>query len=470
MSLPIRDAAERPVLTRALGVRDLTWLYVVAIVNLNVVPVIAAEGSRIAWAWLVTLLLFFLPQAVSVIELAERMPGEGGLYLWTSECCGDFHGFLCGWCYWLTNLFFVPSLLFYVTGISAYLGATRLSDSRIFFLILTNLLLWSAVGANIRGLGVGKWVNNIGGIGALLIAAVVIGLAVAQYRGSHGLPGWTGNLSMEPGSFPFSMLGVICLALVGLEIGPVMGDEVSNPRRTFPRAILLGGVVCITAYVGSTLALALAVPQSEIAVMQGLIEAMDKMSFGLGLGWIVIPLAVLMIASIVGSTSAWVSGSARILFVCGLDRYLPRALGRVHPRYGSPHVALAIFGFLSSMIITMSFIGASVKDAYLTLLDLSAALQMISYGYLFLAMTRVAFASDFRRVYFGQNTLRIASAAGLMMTIVAFIASFAPSRQVSFIWAFEAKMILTLAVFLSIARALFVFHRRRKLAVEEGSV
>src|SRR5579883_1136373 len=84
-------------LIRALGVGDLTWLYLVAIVNLNIVPVVAAEGMRAMWLWLAVILCFFLPQGIAVIELGERMPGEGGLYLWTKETYGDFHGFLCGW-------------------------------------------------------------------------------------------------------------------------------------------------------------------------------------------------------------------------------------------------------------------------------------------------------------------------------------------------------------------------------------
>jgi glutamate:GABA antiporter len=460
MSSSSQDQKATPALIRALGVTDLTWLYVVAVLNLNVVPAIAAEGIRIAWVWAAAILFFFVPQAVSVIELAERMPGEGGLYLWTCETSGDFHGFLCGWCYWLTNMFFVPSLLFYVTGVMAYVGAAGLADSRAFFFILTNALLWATVLANIRGLGVGKWVNNIGGIGAIVSAAVVIGLAMAVFGGGGGNAAWSELTSI--GGFPFSMLGVVCLALVGLEIGPVMGDEVRDPRRTFPRAILLGGVLCAAAYVGSTVSLTLAVPRAEMAVVQGFMQAVDKMSAALHLRWVLAPLTVLLIASIAGSTSAWVGGSARILFVCGLDRYLPRALGRVHPRHGSPYVALGMFGFLASAIIAMSFVGASVKDAYLTLLDLSAALQMISYMYLFLSLVRIAFARDFRKVYFGRRLLRLVSATGLVMTVVAFVTAFVPSREVSSIWSFEVKMAATLAVLLGIACALFIFYRRQK--------
>src|SRR5580700_3369881 len=180
-------------LVRALGTADLTWLYLAAVVNLNVVPVISVAGPKVVWLLLAAIFFFFLPQGISVIELAEQMPGEGGLYLWTKETYGDFHGFLCGWCYWLTNMFFVPSLLFYVTGVTAYLGgsALGLGQNRLFFFVLTNALLWLTILANIHGLGVGKWVNNIGGVGALTIALalfILAGLVVMH----HGTPlNWT---------------------------------------------------------------------------------------------------------------------------------------------------------------------------------------------------------------------------------------------------------------------------------------
>ncbi|HTS46860.1 MAG TPA: APC family permease [Bryobacteraceae bacterium] len=453
-------------LVRALGVGDLTWLYLVAIVNLNVLPVAAAEGLRAVWLWAAAILFFFLPQGIAVIELGERMPGEGGLYLWTKETYGDFHGFLCGWAYWMTNLFFVPSLLFYVTGITAYIfGAhSPLAQSRLFFWMLTNALLWLTVLANIRGLGVGKWVNNIGGVGALIIAVVLMVLAViiASTPG-HTIP-WNDLSIRKLSNLPYSTIGVVCLAMVGLEIGPVMGDEVRDPRRTFPRAILLGGILCAIAYVGATASLALAVPSSQMVLVQGTMQAIDKMSAGLSLGWMLLPLAVLMIASIAGSTSAWVSGSARILFVSGLDRYLPQSLGKIHPRHGSPYVALAMFGLLASAIITMSFAGASVQEAYLTLLDLSVALQMISYLYLFASLLRRAFARDMQRVYFGRAVLRAGSVAGFAMTSFGFAMAFVPSRQIASIWSFELKMLITLAAILGLAGVLFRYYSLKRPA------
>jgi amino acid transporter len=461
MASAANDVAESPHLVRALGVSDLTWLYVVAVVNLNVVPVIAAEGGRAVWLWTAAIVFFFVPQGIAVIEFAERMPGEGGLYLWTKETFGDFAGFFCGWCYWLTNMFFVPSLLFYVTGVTAYIGAAGWADNRVFFFLLTNLLLWSTVLANVHGLGVGKWVNNIGGAGSMVITVVLLSLAGALLFGQRGHVDWSRLFSVKFDTPALSALGLVCLAMVGLEIGSVMGDEVREPRRTFPRAIALGGVLCAIGYVGSTLSLTAGVPQSEIAVVQGMMQAVDKMSATLGVGWILVPLAILMVASIVGSTSAWVSGSARILFVCGLDRYLPRSLGKVHQRYGSPHVALCMFGALASAIITMSFVGASVKEAYLTLLDLSVALQMTSYLLLFSSLVKRVWSRDFRQVYFRRTILRVASFVGLATTGLGFVVAFVPSRQISSIWIFEMKMVVTLGVLWGIAGGLFVYYRRR---------
>ena len=451
-------------LVRALGVSDLTWLYLVAVVNLNVVPVVAVAGFKVIWLWAAAILLFFAPQGIAVIELAEHMPGEGGLYLWTKESYGDFHGFMCGWCYWMTNMFFVPSLLFYVTGVTTYIvggsTAAKLNDSRYFFFALTVSMLWITIFANVRGLAVGKWVNNIGGIGALTIGGALFVLAIAVVVGHRGLVHWNVLAPGSPGAVPFSSFGVLCLALVGMELGPIMGDEVRDPRRTIPRSVAWGGSLSALMYLGCTLALLTAVPQSQMAVVQGLLQAVDTMSASFGVGWILLPLAVLMAASIAGSTSAWVSGSARILFVCGLDRYLPKALGKVHPRHHSPHVALIMFGFLASSIIAMSFIGASVQEAYLTLLDLAVALQMISYIYLFLSLLKRAFSKSIEPLYFRRPVLQIASIAGLLMATLGFAMAFVPSRQISSIASFELKMFLILGFILALASGLFVYYSR----------
>ncbi len=150
---------DQPHLKRVLGRADLVLLFVVAIFNLNVVPSIAANGGVTVWLWIVSLLLFFWPQGIAVIELAHRYPGEGGVYLWAKEVFGDFHGFLSGWCYWTNNMLYVPTVMLYFVGVSVFvLGPNHqaLADNKMFALIASLALLIVLGRAQHRGPGCGE--------------------------------------------------------------------------------------------------------------------------------------------------------------------------------------------------------------------------------------------------------------------------------------------------------------------------
>jgi glutamate:GABA antiporter len=463
-------AAPTTHLKRALGVWDLTWLSIVAIANLNVVPVIAAAGPTTMWVWAAALLLFFLPQGLAVIELSYRLPQEGGVYVWTKEMFGDLHGFLCGWCYWTSNMFFIPTLLFYLLGIVTYVGngtaIAKLAENPLIFGALTISLIWLTAFANILGIGVGKWVNNIGGLGTLVAASLLIILgAVAVAHFGNPLPAGSFRLERVDGGV-VSTFGLICFALVGLELGCVMGDEIRDPKRSVPRGVLYGGVLSAIQYTGATLALLLAVPQNDMKVLQGVVQAVDKMADKLGAGWVLLPIAALVAISTVGATSAWLSGSARILFVSGIDRYLPKIFGKVHAKYATPHVALIGISVLCSVLIAMSFAGeTSVKEAYVTLLDMAVVLQMIAYFYVYASLARVAFGKegDKSAGRFRPWQIRFAAVSGLAATAVATVVAFVPSHQVDSVWRFEIKMLLSCGVFLAAAVGLFSYYSRRKI-------
>ena len=133
--VPANESDSQPHLQRVLGRWDLVLLFVVAVFNLNVVPSIAANGGVTIWLWIISLILFFWPQGIAVIELGKRFPGEGGVYLWTKEIFGDFHGFLSGWCYWTNNMLYVPTVLLYFVGVCVFVPGGRwvqLADNKWF--------------------------------------------------------------------------------------------------------------------------------------------------------------------------------------------------------------------------------------------------------------------------------------------------------------------------------------------------
>ena len=248
VSVPLANAmeGERPHLRRVLGRWDLVLLFVVAVFNLNVVPSIAANGGVTVWLWLISLVLFFWPQGIAVIELAHRFPGEGGVYLWAKEVFGDFHGFLSGWCYWTNNMMYVPTVMLYFVGVSVYaLGAGHesLADNKTFALTASLLLLIILVVMNIVGLGVGKWINNVGAIGTGIAAVVLIGLGVVVWL-RFGTTVTSSDFAIPANPrFVLNSFGVICFGLVGLELASVMGDEIENPQKTLPGAVAWGGIL-----------------------------------------------------------------------------------------------------------------------------------------------------------------------------------------------------------------------------------
>src|SRR5579864_8464106 len=325
-----------PQLKRVLGRFDLILLFVVAVFNLNVVPSIAANGGVTIWLWIISLLLFFWPQGIAVLELAHRYPGEGGVYLWAKRAFGDFHGFLSGWCYWTNNMLYVPTIMLYFMGASVFVlgpGHQALADNKAFAIITSLLLLTVLVVLNIVGLGVGKWVNNIGAFGTGIAAAVLIclGIVVCVKFGTT-LSTAEFRVPADP-RFVLNAFGVMCFALVGLELASIMGDEIREPERTLPGAVAWGGVISGFLYIAVTLTLLVAVSKSDISVLQGIVQAVSHMATRVGAPWMIAPFAFMLSLSIAGIGSAWLGGSARIPFVAGLDSYLPAWLGKVHPRY-----------------------------------------------------------------------------------------------------------------------------------------
>jgi amino acid transporter len=453
-----------PQLKRVLGQWDLVLLFVVAIANLNIVPVVAAGGAVTVWLWLLALLLFFWPQGLAVIELSNRFPHEGGVYLWTKEIFGDFHGFLSGWCYWTNNVFYIPTLVLYMVGISVYVGGPRmqaLGDRKPFVFAVSLVLLWLMVGLNVRGLGVGKWINNLGGIGTAVTAVALVGLAAFVLR-DYGSNFTLHQLKVSGADWRLvNLFGVICFGLVGLELASVMGDEIQDPRRNVPRAVFWGGAISGLLYVGATLALLLALPQQAIGAVQGILQAVTRMAAQINVSWIVPPVALVLTFAIAGTTSAWLSGSARIPFVAGLDHYLPAALGRLHRRYATPYVALIVHGMLSCLFVAMSFVGATVEQAYRTMLLLAVVLQLVPFLYMYAALVRLAARSDARDGYYKKRTLWMAGISGLVTTAVGMCVAFLPQTNGEPVWLFELKMVSGCAFFLGLGAFFYFIYSRR---------
>ena len=440
-------------LKRELNLYDLTLMLVVAVVNINVLPQICAEGWRAISLWILGFLSFLIPLAFAVVEFGKRYPGEGGIYVWTREEFGEFHAFISGWCYWTNNLFYIPSVLFITIGVLTYLGgqdAAKLADNAMFMTVASIAMLWFITLLHIRGLGAGKWLNNMGGISIWITLFLLLGVAVLMIsRNGHPatpfVPGTLlPSLRSRAGLSAFS----VCLySLVGLELGSVMGDEIKNVRETVKKAVWLAAVITIVLYIIGTSSLLIAVPSNKVIAIQGLMQAVTVAANALDLrAWIPF-VSIIVGVAITGICSAWLAGSARIPFVMGVEAYLPKKIGETHPKWHSPYVALLVQGIVSTVFIVISFYGASVYEAYDVLLKCSIVIQLIPFLYLFAGLLKL-------------RVRRIAGVLGFISTAFGIVFVFFPSSDEN-IFVFRMKVVAGTIIMLGLA---YIFYRtgRRK--------
>jgi len=443
--------AGRSDVVRALGRWDLVLLKVVAIVNVNNVPPTAVYGRASLVLWPLAFLAFFVPEAIAVLALSKRYPGEGGIYLWTRREFGEAHGFLSGWCYWTNNLFYVPVLLVYLAGIVAFgggAGTAHLVDAKWFVALVAFGWLTLITVLNVRGLTVGKWIQNLGGIGTALTVILVLGAAVTAWlRGHAAAPPLVTGVDWELAA----NFSVMCYAFIGIELASTMGDEIRDPARDLKPAIFIAGAVALLSYELVTAAVQALVPISEMGVIQGIMQAVSASAGDVGIGWLVAPIAILMALSIGGATSAWFAGTARIPFVAGLSNALPPALGRVHPRWHSPHVALITCAILAGLLTLMSLVGATVTEAFQILLKASIVIQLVPFVYLFLSLARLS--------GLGAGA-HFAGWVGLAATLIGMIAAFIPTSDVERVLLFELKTVI--GVFVPIAVGWLLFRRGQR--------
>ncbi|MGB9406482.1 MAG: APC family permease [Terracidiphilus sp.] len=371
--------AASPALKRSIRFRDLALFYVVSGLSVRWTAMAAAAGPSILVVWVAALTCFFIPLAASVAELSSRHPDEGGIYVWTREAFGEFSGFIAAWTYWMSNLPFFPGVLYFGAASALFAfgpGAQALAGAPGYYVAFAAGWLAIITLVNIRGVDAGKWLNNVSALGGLAPLAVLIVLAAASYgrfgSATHLVAGsLMPHLTLKNAIFWSSVF----FAFGGVEAGSAMGDEIQNPRRVIPWAILVGGSVLAIGYIAGTGALLVALPSEAVRGPDGFINGIHILSARLGFGWLLAPIALFVGLNAVGSAAAYLSSTSRLPFVAGIHHCLPPAFGWIHPRYRTPWVAIGVYGLAGIGVTLLGQAGTSVRGAY----EVLVSMAVISY-------------------------------------------------------------------------------------------
>jgi len=450
---PIRDVATTP--PRELGLRDLILFSTACIVSIRWIPAAAVAGPGSVTLWLLAAVLFVGPLAVAVAALVRKYPGVGGMYLWTRRDFGPWHGFLCFWVYWMGIAFWFPgAAMFYMSAAIHLLGPSyaHLADDRAFLVAVSLAAIWIALGTNLCGMRIGKWTENLGGMASAVLAVIFITLAalIGIRKGSATPLDLVPAMNWDTAGFG----ATIAYAMSGLEMAGLMAGEIRDPERTVSRAGWIASGFAVIFYTSTTLALLVMAPPAEISALHGLARAAETAGGTLGAGWIPPLIALLVLATAVGQFGGFGSSVSRLPFAAGVDGLLPAAFGRLHPRWQTPHISILALGVVASFLLVVAQLGDTLRAAYQALISLMVIVGFLPYTYIFASAWKAG--------------KRWSAVSGWAVTAVAVLGSVAPTRDVSRVWVFEAKLALGTAAV--IASAWLVYRSQsRKRAMTSGS-
>jgi amino acid transporter len=438
-------------LRKTMGFWDVLLFNIATVLGPRWIAAAGHNGTSSISLWVLAAVFFFVPGALVINELSSRFPEEGGLYAWSREAFGPFHGFVAGWTYWIYTVFYFPGLLLASASMAAYIIGGRgvaLAQDRTFLLTVSLSMLLVAVVLNIIGLNVGKWLQNAGGVGTYVPLVMLAGVA-AIFVFKHGsathftvqnmLPTWNWDT--------VNFWSQIAFAFTGLELVATMSEEVRDPRRTLPRAVFGAGALIALMYIVGTFAVLALVPAAGIDPQSGVFNAITVGSVALRLGALGMLAAILVTVGNAGGVGSTVAGIARVPFVVGVDRYLPEAFGKIHPKWKTPYVSILVQAIISGAILLGSQINETTRGAYQFLIDAAIILYFIPFLYMFAAIIKLARRRDRKEnplavlVPGGIAGVWICGGLGFLVVLVGIFVSLVPPGDSMNKLGFELKLV-----------------------------
>jgi amino acid transporter len=466
----------RSQLCREMGFWDVLLFNIATVLGPRWIAAAGHNGTSSISLWVLAALLFFVPMAMVINELSSRFPEEGGLYVWAKEAFGDFHGFVAGWTYWIYTIFYFPGLLLASTSMSAYvLGGkgAALSQDRAFLMIGSLALLAVAVVLNLIGLNIGKWLQNAGGVStyAPLLILVAIGVVLWVKQGSvthftlaNIVPTWNWDT--------VNFWSQIAFAFTGLELVSAMSGEIREPRKTLPRALIAAAALIAGMYIIGTFSLLALVPANEIDPKSGVFHAITVGSSALKIGIVGVLAALLVTVGNAGGVGSTVAGIARVPFVVGIDRYLPKAFGKIHPKWRTPYVSIIVQAALSALVLLLSQINETTRGAYQTVIDITIILYFIPFLYMFAAAIKLAGRPERKTnehavlIPGGKAGVWVTCTLAFAVTLLSIMVSVLPPGDAADREIFLAKVVGTTVAMVALGLALYWRGARAKSAAK----
>jgi amino acid transporter len=471
--LPTITDETAPKTLRVMGFRDLVLFYVVTGISLRWIAAAASIGPSSIVVWIGAWLFFYIPLALSVIELSSRYPAEGGLYVWTKKAFGEGTGFIAAWTYWNSNLPYFPAVLYFAASNVLFLrpGWQRYSHSPQYFVIFSVVVLAALTFINLIGMNIAKWSYNIGALAMWIPALMVVVMGFVAWSRFGSATSFSGSAMLPiPHLREVIFWSTLIFAFGGSESASFLAGEIKDPRRTIPRALIISGATIAFCYILGTFSVLLALPSAETSNLDGLVQAIQRTADRLGLHGLTSTAAALIAISNIGAAAAFLAAAARLPFVAGIDGFLPAVFGRVHPRWHTPYASVLGQGLIGIAFVFLGQAGTSVKGAYDVLVSIGVITYLVPYLFLFASLIhlqREKAGEEVISVPGGKPAAIFIAVVGFCTTTFAILLSLIPSPEEPHKILVTVKVLGAAAVLIGLGALVYRVGKTRRRPAQE---
>ncbi len=410
---------------------------VVAINSLRNLPLSAEYGFSLIFYYLLAGVLFFLPASLVSAELATAWPEKGGLYVWVREAFGKKVGFFTICLQWFYNICWFPTIMSFIAATLAYCINPDLTNNKTYMFFTVFSLFWLMTFINFLGIKISSLFSTLTAIfGTLLPMFIIIVLGYVWLQTDNPIAitfSWNNFFPDLSQANNLVLLTTILFGLIGMEMSAYHANEVKNPQKDYPKAIFWSGLMIITPLIAASLAIALVIPQSQLSILVGLLQAFEFFFTSFHLQWMMPIIAALIVFGCMGGVHAWILGPSKGVLIAGQDGALPKRLSTTN-KSGVPVPILLLQGILFTLVSFIFLILPTATTAFWILADASAILALFVYIIMFAAAIRLRYKYPAVKRSFtipGKKWgLWLTCIAGLFSCIFTAILGFLPPSQI----------------------------------------
>jgi glutamate:GABA antiporter len=464
------NSSERCKMSKKISFFSLVMLIVASIDSIRNLSSSAVFGSALIFFFVASAFIFLMPTSLVAAELTAIFPEKGGVYHWVDRAFGHKWAMVAIWMQWINTMVWYPTILSFIAGTAAYLICPELVHNKGYLVGTILFVFWSVTLVNLFGIQFSTRVNNICGlIGMMLPMVSLIVLGVIWVSSGHPMQISIRKDTLIPSltsTENWSSLVAIMASYLGMELAGVHVNDIKNPQKNFPRAILVSCLFILTSMVLGSLAIAVVLPQAQINLVSGVMQVFSNFLRVFDMMWLLPVMATLIVIGSIGGIINWLISPAKGLLHAAEFGFLPSFFMKKNKNH-VPHNILLMQAVLVSIFCSIFFLVPSVNGFYWFLTALSTELYMIMYVLMFLSAIKLHYKYRERPMVFkipgGSLGLWGVCLLGVMGCFATILVTFFPPENIEIGSKLRYVLMIAVANVLTISPVfLFYWHKKNK--------